>query len=70
MKEFIDNIKNILDKYAPLLEKQYDGTYKGKLYVDYTDELDKKTIIGILNSKHPLDAFYDTMSDFYIDDIY
>ena len=70
MKELIDNIKNILDKYAPFIEKQYDGTYKGKFYVDYTDELDKKTIIGILNSKHPLDAFYDTMSDFYIDDIY
>ena len=30
MKELIDNIKNILDKYAPFLEKQYDGTYKRK----------------------------------------
>lgn len=62
--EIISAIENSKNFY---LTKDERGCYYGEIYADYRDHMDGSTAIKILNSPSPMDAFYETMNDWYLD---
>lgn len=47
--------------------RQPDGTFRYEIYADYRDEMDVKTAIKILESKEPMEVFWDTLDEWYRD---
>lgn len=49
------------------LDRQPDGTFCREIYADYRDEMSADTAIKILQSKEPMETFYEVMSEWYLD---
>jgi len=64
-EQVIERVKDILTTKTCLAEKD-DGTYESEIYVDYRDELDKKTIEKIFENNNPKEMFEDTISEGYL----
>lgn len=47
--------------------RQKDGTYSYEIFADYRDEMDDKTAIRILESKDPMEVFWETLDEWYRD---
>ncbi len=67
-KDFVIKIIEAIEKSPDIYLKQDDqGRYYDEIYADYRDEMDYHTAIKILNSKHPMDTFYEKINDWYMD---
>ena len=64
MEELRQAISEILDTLLGY-DRQPDGTYGYEIYADYRDEMDAKTAIGILGAKEPMEAFWETLDEWY-----
>ena len=63
LKRAISEILDTLLGYT----RQPDGTFRYEIYADYRDEMDVKTAIKILESKEPMEVFWDTLDEWYRD---
>ena len=63
LKRAISEILDMLLGYT----RQPDGTFRYEIYTDYRDEMDVKTAIKILESKEPMEVFWNTLDEWYRD---
>lgn len=64
MSEIIKKVHSIL---GDLCEKNEDGTYYYKLYVDCRNEISGQTVAELMVSDNPVDAFYEKLGEWAID---
>lgn len=63
-----EEIRQVIDKHPSIyLTKNNDGTYHDEIYADYRDEMSEKDAIAILEDDHPMEAFWEKMSEWYMD---
>lgn len=58
-------VRKVLDDIVYSFQKKDYGTYCFEICADYRDEMDAKTAIEILESRNPMDAFWDWLVDSY-----
>jgi len=61
-----DYIRNIINEKCYLTENK-DGTFTGEIYVDYRDELDRRSIKKIFSSDNPREIFEDMLNEAFWD---
>ena len=66
MEKLKQAVSEILDTLLGY-ERQPDGTYSYEIYADYRDKLDTKTVIQILESKEPMETFWEQLDEGYWD---
>lgn len=66
IKDLTKKVMAILNELPELVSTE-ENRWSAEIYVDHRDELDSKTVIIILNEEDPWSAFWDTLSDMYID---
>lgn len=65
--ELIEKIKKVLAKDFYLKYNDESGVYEYDIYADWNDEMPKSRIEEILESKNPMDKFYDIVAGWYLD---
>jgi hypothetical protein len=59
------DIINAIETSGSIYLTRDGNTFHGEIYADYRDEMQDKTAIEILNSKHPMEAFCEKMFEWY-----
>ena len=61
------DIINAIETSGSIYLTREGNTIYGEIYADYRDEMQDKTAIEILESKYPMETFYDKMFEWYMD---
>jgi hypothetical protein len=61
------DIINAIETSGSIYLTRDGNTFYGEIYADYRDEMQDKTAIEILESKYPMETFYDKMFEWYMD---